>query len=186
MISKRALAMAFFVVVLFIWAQDKVTDTRRVPTGPIADTSILGTSTVREVAACLVFEDTLLPERYADYRHYYQGLIDGQQKPMLPFRGFAMGDGRGQTAGGERSSCKIWYPQLINDRSDPLVIAVTRFSETFDRLRDKTTEADALYTQPRHQACPAAGCRHRPRHARTEGAQSCRSNPLRGTATSGA
>ncbi|AHG41197.1 hypothetical protein N018_13680 [Pseudomonas syringae CC1557] len=143
MISNRAFAAAICVFVVIVWAHHRLTNTSRVPTGPIADTSI-----VREAAACLVFEETILPERYADYRKHYQILVDGTQSQLPFIRSFAMGGRSSSSANYERPSCHILYPQLFNDNSDPLVDAVTGYNDTFNTLRDKTVEAETLYNQP--------------------------------------
>ncbi|RMV48314.1 hypothetical protein ALP10_100352 [Pseudomonas syringae pv. helianthi] len=144
MISNRAFIAAICVFAAIVWAHHRLTSTHRVSTDTIADTSM-----IRDAAACLVFDDALLLERYADYRKHYQALVDGKQG-MLPFiQSFAMGGSSRSTAINERLACRIRYSQLFYPKSDPLVIAVTEYSETLNALRDKTFDAETLYNQPR-------------------------------------
>ncbi|WP_024697932.1 YiiG family protein [Pseudomonas avellanae] len=144
MISNRAFITAICVFAAIAWAQHKLANTHRVSTDSIADTSMM-----KDATACLVFDDTLLLERYADYRKHYQALVDGSQG-MLPFiQSFALGGNSRAVAMNESLACSISYPQLLYPKSDPLVIAVIKYSETLDTLRDRTFDAEALYNQPR-------------------------------------
>lgn len=144
MISNRAFIAAICVFAAVVWAHHRLTGTHRISTDPIADTSMM-----RDAAACLVFDDTLLLERYADYREHYQALVDGRQG-MLPFiQSFAMGANSNSIALDKSLACSIRYPQLLYPKSDPLVIAVIEYSEALNALRDKTFDAETLYNQPR-------------------------------------
>ncbi|RMT54971.1 hypothetical protein ALP47_100610 [Pseudomonas savastanoi] len=144
MISNRAFIAAICVFATIVWAHHRLTSTHRIPRDTIADTSMM-----RDAAACLVFDDALLLERYADYRKHYQALIDGSEGVGPFIQSFAMGESSRSIAINKSLACRIRYPQLLYPKSDPLVIAVTEYSETLDALREKTFDAEALYNQPR-------------------------------------
>ncbi len=132
MISNRAFIAAICVFATIVWAHHRLTSTHRIPTDTIADTSMM-----RDAAACLVFDDALLLERYADYRKHYQALIDGSEGVGPFIQSFAMGESSRSIAINKSLACRIRYPQLLYPKSDPLVIAVTEYSETLDALREK-------------------------------------------------